>query len=99
MDELKRKLFLGVTEKQLIQFFSSQHERGKQDELVKRYIEGFMYAGVILELATNEELTQLMEKVYFDVFGMTPIERKLQKEKGEKEIVDWSHYDTPPSQR
>lgn len=66
---------------------------------MKHHVEGFMYAGIVMEVATNEELISMIDRIYFATFGMTSTERKLQKEKGELEEVDWSIYDTPTSQR
>lgn len=97
--EEMRKRFIVSTKSQLIQFYSSLKEYEKEDTAQKYKIEGFMHAGVVLELTENQELTKLMEQVYFDIFGMTPTERKLIKEKGETKVVDWSFYDTPPTQR
>tara|TARA_R110001592_G_scaffold117996_4_gene320264 strand:- start:1663 stop:1977 length:315 start_codon:yes stop_codon:yes gene_type:complete len=97
-NDLRRK-FLQSVESQLTQFYTHQKEYGKQDESAKRHVEGFMYAGVVLELTMNAELKEVMERIYYDVFGMTPLERKLMKEKGEEEEMDWSYYDTPPKQR
>jgi hypothetical protein len=99
MDSSKKKLFLDVVEKQLSQFYINQKELGMQDEDTKHHIEGFMHAGLIMNLISNDELSKLMERVYYDIFGMTPIERKLQKEKGEEDEIDWSFYDIPPSKR
>jgi hypothetical protein len=98
-DSSKKKLFLNAVEKQLTQLYINQKERGKQDEDTKHHIEGFMHAGIIMELTSNDELSKIMERIYYDVFGMTPIERKLQKEKGVEDEIDWSLYDIPPSQR
>jgi hypothetical protein len=98
-DSSKKKLFLDVVEKQLLQLYINQKEFGRQDDDAKHHIEGFMHAGLIMDLISNDELSQIMERVYYDVFGMTPIERKLQKEKGEEDEVDWSFYDIPPSKR
>jgi len=94
-----RRKFLQSVESQLTLFYANQKEYGKQDESSKRHVEGFMYAGVVLELTTNAELTDIMGRIYYDVFGMTPTERKLMKEKGEQEQINWSYYDTPPTQR
>jgi len=71
-----------------------QKEQGKQDTSLKHHIEGVMFAGVVTEMATNEELTSMVERIYYETFGMTPTERKLQKDNGEVEEIDWSYYDT-----
>ena len=98
-DNSKKKLFLDVVEKQLLQLYINQKELGRQDDDAKHHIEGFMHAGLIMDLISNDELSKIMERIYYDVFGMTPIERKLQKEKGEEVEIDWSLYDIPPSKR
>lgn len=36
-----------------------------------------MCAGSVIEISSNEELTQLIEKIHHEVFGMTFIEREL----------------------
>jgi len=97
--EQQRELFLASAKQQLIELYTAQKERGKQGPSLKHHAEGFMHAGIVLELATNEELTELIGNIYYDTFGMTPVERKLQQEKGEVEEKDWSYYDLPLSQR
>lgn len=95
----QREVFLESVQNQLIALYAKQKDIGKQDELLKHRIEGFMFAGIMTEMATNEELSSMIDKIYYDTFGMTPIERKLQKEKGDMEEVDWTYYDSPPSKR
>ena len=95
----KKAVFLQSVENQLINLYDKQKERGEKNALLKHRVEGFMFAGIVVEIATNEELKDLIDKIYFATFGMTSIERKLQKEKGETEEVDWSFYDIPPSKR
>jgi hypothetical protein len=95
----QKELFLDSTTRELTRFYNNEKQCGQKDMSVKYRIEGFMCAGVVLELSSNEELTKLMEGIYFEVFGVTPAERKLQKTLGDKNEVDWTHYDTHPSLR
>ena len=94
-----KKAFIGSVTEQLEQYYMNIKQYDKDDEEQKHKIEGFMYAGVVLEITNNKELTELMLRIYFDVFGMTPSERKLIKEKGEVSEIDWSYYDMPTARR
>lgn len=98
-DDSSKKAFLETIEKQLRSFYEKQSEYGKFSKEEKAYMEGFMHAGIVMKLVTQDEMKVLMEAIYVDVFGMTPLERKLQHEKGEKQDIDWSQYDVPPKSR
>lgn len=99
MDNVNKKVFLDKFEQKLRAFYEKQTEYGKFNKEEVRYIEGFMHAGIAIKLVTPDEMKQIMEAIYFDVFKMTPLERKLQKMKGEQQETDWSYYDLPPQQR
>src|SRR5690554_4882176 len=94
-----REQFLAETAKQLEHIYSELNLRKKLDMKMKHRTEGYMYAGQQLGLVNKKELESLMEKVHFEVFGMSIAQRRLQKLKGEAQEVDWSYYDTPITQR
>lgn len=94
-----RTQFLDDVSKQLEQFYQDMKLKRKMDQQQKSRIEGFMFAGTRLGLTDKNELNTLMEKVHFNVFGLSITERRLKSLKNEQEEVDWSFYDIPITQR
>lgn len=98
MDD-KRELFLSHIERQLIKYYQNVKLREKEDHTAKHRIEGFMQAGVALELVNSIELQSITDKIHVEVFNMTQLERKLKVVKGEGSEIDWSIYEQSPSMR
>ena len=74
------------------------HRSEKRDALNYR-IDGFIEAGLLLEVSTAERLQALTEDTHVRIFGETLAERKTRAKLGHNETVDWSIYDTPPAIR
>jgi hypothetical protein len=95
----QKTVFMDCTEQQLMDFYTKLRDSKKSDEILKAKIEGFMFAGVVLGLADNDEFKQLMERVHQTVFEMSVEERRISRalEKSDQDI--WSIYDEPAWQR
>lgn len=58
-----------------------------------------MQAGVFMEMTTNAELSDLMEKVHQEVFGKSIKERQEESHSRKDEVLDYSQYDQPTYER
>lgn len=94
-----REIFFRELSRQLKQFYEDHKLCGHRDDVLKHRIEGFMLAGIRLELTEEDELHQMMEDIHLKVFGLTISERRLKELKGDAEPEDWAYYDTPITQR
>ncbi|MDX1749060.1 MAG: hypothetical protein R3271_01920 [Methylophaga sp.] len=80
-------------------FYQDLKLKRKMNQQQKHRIKGFMFTGAHLGLNDKQELNELMEKVYFSVFGLIITERRLKSLKNEQEDIDGSFYDIPIKQR
>lgn len=67
----------------------------------ERYrLEGFIQAGLYLGLATNSEMKEIMEQVYFSVFGKTISQRHKEEPVSWPEVlIDYNQYEQPTFER
>lgn len=99
---MENRSFLAETEKRLRHIFNASKEGYKASPVERNRLEGFMSAGVFLELTTNNELKELLDRIHFEVFGKTIEDRKaeLQNEaRWREEAIDYTAFDSPSFER
>ena len=97
---MEKHQFTSEVERQLRVIFTAIRAGHKPPDMLKHRCEGFMRAGVFMGVMTNVELSDLMEKIYLEVVGMTIQERIANhKEKWSEESVDYSDFDIPTFER
>lgn len=80
--------------------FSASKAGYKVPDAERHRLEGFIQAGIYLELATNPELKELMEQVHFSVFGKTISQRHKEKPVAWPEVLnEYDQYDSPTFER
>ncbi|WP_340676727.1 hypothetical protein [Paraglaciecola sp.] len=52
---------------------------GKPDDVLKHRIEGFIQAGIFLDLITPQDAKLMMENIHLEIFGESVEERKKRK--------------------
>lgn len=93
---MTRKDYLAEVESRLFRMFAASKEGHKAALIDKHRLEGFMNAGVFMGVASNRELSLLMENIHQSVFGMSIQDRKNKSNtRWEDSVVDYSSYDLP----
>jgi hypothetical protein len=75
---MDKQNFISACNSQLITVFEKAKNHQKDDRQ-KHRTEGFIYAGVMLGLITNEEANDILDKSHFEVFGESIASRKARK--------------------
>jgi len=75
---MDRKAFIEKCYEQLLDVFQKAKHHQK-DEKLKFRLEGFIQAGKVLGLISNEDAMQVMERAHFDVFNETITQRDKRK--------------------
>ncbi|NHN36901.1 hypothetical protein G8764_06320 [Pseudomaricurvus alcaniphilus] len=91
--------FIDAVKHQLVDFYTTLSETKKIDNVRKAYIEGFMFAGVVLQLVDNDKLKQVMEEAHCAVFNMTQAERRMGTAFNTNTEKAWAVYDDPAWKR
>lgn len=92
--------FINEVEKQLRLIFGAIRDGNKPPEILRHRCEGFMRAGVFLGVVNNGELSELMEKIHFNVIGLTISERRASDSKRYKDLeIEYTQYDSPAYER
>ncbi len=97
---MDRTTYLAEVEKRIKSVFSQSRNGHKVSSVDRHRLEGFMHAGVFMEMATIEEMSSLMETVHQSVFGKSIQQRKTESPViWEADSVDYSTYESPAYKR
>jgi len=80
IEEKERARFLDACTEQLIALYTAS-KRGKKVDAEKYRVQGFMHAGEMLGVITNEQGKSLIAELHLQVFGETIDERATRKRK------------------
>ena len=93
---LHKGKFINEVKHRLKTIFNSSKEGYRVLSVEKHRVEGFMQAGVFLDLISNEELYDVMQEVHMSVFDMSIEERqKINEIKWNDEQIDYGGYEIP----
>ena len=99
-DHMNKVKYLNEVEKRLCRIFLASKEGFKASPVERHRLEGFMRAGIFLGIASNEEMSELMDACHSDIFGKTIEQRKAElSARWQEESIDYSHYDQPAYER
>ncbi len=88
--------YIAEVKKRLVWIFKASKESYKIPDMERHRLEGFMYAGVFLRLATQAEMRTLLENTHVAVFGETVEDRKKGKSATWPDIAfNYDQYDSP----
>ncbi len=95
-----RENYISEVEKRLNRIFIASKEGYKVPAVERHRLEGFMHAGVYMDLVTNAELAKVMNDIHVSVFGKTIQQRKAELPGNrQEEAIDYSYYDQPTFER
>lgn len=80
IEEKERARFLDACTEQLIALYTAS-KNGKKVDAEKYRVQGFMHAGEMLGVITNEQGKSLIAELHLQVFGETIEERATRKRK------------------
>jgi len=85
----------------LSRYYDLQDDQTSEITALKYRIDGYVQAGLIMDVLDNVDIQALIDKVHMDKFGMTRNQRRAEKKLSSKkeEIKDWSIYDPPTIER
>ena len=88
--------YMAEIRNRLNKIFRASAERYKVPDIDRHRLEGFMQAGIFLQIVTPAEMSALMDDVHHSIFGKSIQERKAEKSTGWSDIeVDYGHFDSP----
>jgi hypothetical protein len=91
---------VGEVEKRIKKMFTAAKEGYKAAPVERHRLEGFMQAGVYIDLVSNAELSELMESVQLNVYYQTIAKRRAASSTSwQNEAIDYSQYDQPAYMR
>lgn len=92
---MDRNEFLKAVSSRLTHHFKASKE-GYKDSAERHRMEGFMQAGIFMQITTLSEMNKLMEEIHFEVFDKTIEQRKQeQDQQWQEEGIDYSAYEVP----
>ena len=88
--------YLAEISNRLTKLFKASKEGYKIPDIDRHRLEGFLHAGIFMQIATPAEMSELLERAHYSVFGKTVQERKAEKSTGWSDIeVDYGLFDSP----
>ena len=88
--------YLAEISSRLDKMFRASKEGYKIPDIDRHRLEGFMHAGIFMEIVTPAKMSKLLEDVHYSVFGKTIGQRKAEKSAGWSDIeVDYDQFDLP----
>lgn len=73
---INKDRYLGILQDTLKEHYNIMNITNKVFPERQQFIEGYITAAVALDVFDRKELTDFIEKLHFDVFGMTVSERQ-----------------------
>jgi len=93
-------MYLSEIEKRLSRHFSASRDGYKIPDSERHRLEGFMQGAVFMGIASNTELTAIMERAHFSIFEKTIAERRQEKPSiWQESAIDYEKYDQPTHER
>jgi len=88
--------YLTEVNKRLTKLFRASREGYKIPDIDRHRLEGFMQAGIFMEIATPAEMSKLLEEAHYSVFGKAIRDRKSELSTTWTDIeVDYDKFDSP----
>ena len=95
-----RTTYLNAIKDHVTELYSVQDSKSETYMRLKNRLDGFIHAGLVIGIASNAEIKDIVEKVHMNVFGMTIKQRGVELKLGGKVAeVNWDLYDTPTIHR
>ncbi len=79
MKNAQKDKYYKEARKWLESLYNGLSKTGQEDAILKEFLNGFLYAGIITDIVTQDELEAFIDEINQEVFGMTLAERKNKK--------------------
>ena len=100
LNRMDKNEYLTEVNKRLTKTFRASKEGYKIPDIDRHRLEGFMQAGIFMEISTPAEMSELLENVHYSVFEKTILERKSEVSATWTDIeVDYDKFDSPTFMR
>lgn len=97
---MHRETFLKEVERRFTQLFKVSKSGHPIPPAERHRLQGFMQAGVFMELCNRSELNEIMERTHLEIFRKTIEQRKVDAPVSWiYQETDYSFYDTPAYER
>lgn len=83
----------------LTSYYHKLEGRGSADPIDKAYLDGFIRAGMISEVASLAEIQSVIDKTHIDVFGVSIAERRQSRALAGEDPKAWDVYESPAWKR
>ena len=80
-------------------YFYKFPEKGPVNPNEVAYLEGYINAGLISELAASDEIQKVIDEMHFKVFDQTLAERRTTRALEGKDPSAWNIFDKPSYRR
>ena len=78
------------------EYYNAGDDASEHTKKLKYKIEGFFEAGLLVDVATKEDIQLIVDEEHMAAFGMTRLQRRAQKSANKNlDTIDWSIYDEP----
>ncbi len=97
---MEKEKYLSEIESRLLRHFFVSRDGYKAPASDRHRLEGFMQGAVFMGLASSEELSLLMAKAHFSVFGKSIAERRGENSAlWQESTIDYDRFDQPAYER
>lgn len=97
---MNKEPFMKEVERRFIQLFKVSKSGHPIPPVERHRLQGFMQAGVFMELCNRSELNEVMERTHLEIFRKTIEQRKVDAPiSWIYEETDYSPYETPAYER
>ena len=95
-DQYKNIKFKQAVRELVREYYSAEDDESEYTKKLKYKIEGFFEAGLVVDVATKEDIQLIVDQEHMAAFGMTRLERRTRKSANMNlDTIDWSIYDEP----
>ena len=100
-EQLKKELYLESIRKRARHLYVYGESHPDEKDLIAHKLDGFLEAGLLLQIFNKDQLQQVIDEEHVTIFGMSRKERvkKRQQEGISPASADWSAYDAPATER
>ena len=95
-DQYKSIKFKQSVRELVREYYGAEDDDSEHTKKLKYKIEGFFEAGLLVDAATKEDIQLIVDEEHMAAFGMTRLQRRVQKSANENlKTMGWAIYDQP----
>ena len=97
--DYKKEAFVKEACARLKKIYSYGAAKVTKKEDLRNELHGFFQAGILLQVISNKEVDDLIDKEHMTAFGKTKKQRNIDEKIEINTETDWDKYDEPSYQR